>query len=117
MISYQYRFHRRSSLKFLFSNGRTEHSSCMAFRYMLNTKNDLPRIAVVVSKKISKRAVVRNKIRRRIYEIVRQNLECINMPIDIAIIVRSNKIIEISHNELSNAIVKHLNNIIKSVKI
>jgi len=33
-----------------------------------------PRFAVVVGKKISKKAVVRNRLRRQIYEIFRENL-------------------------------------------
>ncbi len=33
-----------------------------------------PRFAVVVGKKVSKKAVVRNRLRRQIYEIFRENL-------------------------------------------
>lgn len=42
--------------------------------YLRTTNSDTTRIAVSVSKKISKQAVVRNKIRRRTYSAVRELL-------------------------------------------
>jgi ribonuclease P protein component len=36
---------------------------------------DYPRIAIVVSKKVSPKAVVRNKLKRRTSEVIRLNLE------------------------------------------
>ncbi|RJR30985.1 ribonuclease P protein component, partial [Candidatus Parcubacteria bacterium] len=45
------------------------------------------RFAVVVSAKISKKATVRNKIRRRIYEILRINLTRMENGYDMIVIV------------------------------
>lgn len=44
----------------------------MSLKYLIRERKGGYRIAVVVSKKVHKSAVTRNRIRRRIYEIVRQ---------------------------------------------
>lgn len=46
-------------------------------------------MAVVVSKKVSRSAVVRNRIRRRLYELVRVHESEITGPFDLAFIVYS----------------------------
>lgn len=57
------------------------------FIYILeNNQNKFPRIAVLVSHKEEKLAVVRNKFRRRIKEIFRLNKHKIVKPVDIVII-------------------------------
>jgi ribonuclease P protein component len=43
----------------------------LALRYLKNERRRDYRVAVIVSRKVSKSAVVRNRIRRRIYEIIR----------------------------------------------
>ncbi len=47
----------------------------VSLKYVANTKRTSYRAAVVVSKKVHKSAVVRNRIRRRVYEIVRLQVE------------------------------------------
>ena len=55
-------------------------------------KNDLGRnrLGVVVSRKVDKRATVRNKIKRRLREIFRLNLKHFSKHFDIVIIARKN---------------------------
>lgn len=72
MISQDYRFHGHGSLNYLHRNGKVARSGHMAIKYVPNSKRDLPRFAVVVSKKVYKSAVKRNRIRRRLYEIIRR---------------------------------------------
>ena len=50
----------------------------MALKYCKNPKRTDYRLAVVVSKKVHKSAVTRNRIRRRIYEIVRKKTDLKN---------------------------------------
>ncbi len=56
--------------------------------YFLKNKLEVNRIGIIVSKKISKKAVVRNKIRRQIKEAYRLNEEKITSGYDIILIAR-----------------------------
>lgn len=70
MISRKHRFHGRGSLNFVYKKGSSVRSEHLALRFAPSRAPDY-RLAVVVSRKVSKSAVVRNRIRRRIYESVR----------------------------------------------
>lgn len=70
MISKLVRFHGRHSLNRVYRQGKIERSKTITLRHGVNNKNHY-RAAVVVSRKVHKSAVVRNRIRRRIYEIIR----------------------------------------------
>lgn len=72
MISKANRFHGHGSLRYVYQHGRTVRGPLMALKYITNPKRDTYRLAVVVSKKVSKSAVKRNRIRRRLYEAVRR---------------------------------------------
>lgn len=58
------------------------------------------RIAVVVSKKVAKSAVERNRIRRRIYEALRLNFEFIPKKTDYIFVVFSKSVAKMPFNEL-----------------
>lgn len=100
MISQKYRFHGHASLKYVFANGRGLRSSFFTVKYIENPNRHHPRVAVVISKKVYKSAVKRNRIRRRVYEIVRPFLETASA-IDIAISVYSPEVLTASHDELT----------------
>ena len=70
MISRPHRFHGHNSLNHVYRKGKVARSQFVNLKYIKN-KGDY-RVAVVVSKKVSKKAVIRNRIRRRIFEIVRK---------------------------------------------
>ena len=57
-------------------------------------------MAVVVSKKIAKSAVTRNKIRRRLYECVRKNEILDNDAIDAVFVVKSDQVASVPHEQL-----------------
>ena len=71
MINRLYRFHGHGSLRYLQKNGETVRGQYFSLRYSKNPKRTKYRLAVIVSRKVSKSAVVRNRIRRRLYESVR----------------------------------------------
>lgn len=70
MISRTHRFHGRTALNYVYRQGSTVRGETVSMRVAHSKRPDY-RLAVVVSKKISKSAVVRNRIRRRIFEAVR----------------------------------------------
>lgn len=57
-------------MNYVYRHGQTVHTANLAMVYMLNQRG-MRRFAVVVSKKVLKSAVGRNRIRRRIYEAIR----------------------------------------------
>lgn len=71
MISRKNRFHGRGGLRRLQSSSKSVRGGTMALKYAPNERRREYRLAVVVSRKVSKSAVVRNRIRRRLYEHVR----------------------------------------------
>jgi len=58
------------------------------FRLIYISNNlSFSRLGVVVSSKVSKRAVVRNKIRRRVYSFTKPYIKIINPTLDMAVII------------------------------
>lgn len=109
MISRKHRFHGHNSLNFLFRRGKTLRAEFMSLRYSSGKYDDY-RLAVVVSKKVSKSSVVRNRIRRRIYEIVR-NLHKESgqqWPSDLSITVYDVRIAEMPHAKVEQSVKKLL---------
>ncbi len=89
MISREYRFHGHGSLRYVSKNAQAMRSKWFAVKAVTNPRRPAPRLAVVVSRKIHKRAVVRNRIRRRVYELLRQELPKLQNVYDIVVIVTS----------------------------
>lgn len=69
MINAAHRFHGHNSLRSVYKYGRTVRSPYLSVRYRASNRDGY-RAAVVVSRKVHKSAVKRNRIRRRIYAIV-----------------------------------------------
>ena len=58
------------------------------------------RIAVVVSKKVEKSAVKRNRIRRRIYEAIRKNMDLVPKKRDYIFVVYTKSVSKLPFTEL-----------------
>jgi ribonuclease P protein component len=71
MISRSHRFHGYNSLRHVYRHGRMARGSQFAVKAALNPRRQTYRVAVVVSRKVNKSAVARNRMRRRLYELVR----------------------------------------------
>jgi ribonuclease P protein component len=74
--------------------------------YMHNSKRKDYRMAVVVSKKTAKSAVVRNRIRRRLYEAVRVQRELDGQPFDVVFVVQNPGLATMPAEELSMQVAK-----------
>jgi ribonuclease P protein component len=109
MIARKHRFHGHNSLNQVYRYGKTVRSEFVALRFA-PSKKDSYRLAVVVSRKVSKSAVVRNRIRRRIYEIVRlYNKESgSSWNYDMVITVFDERIASIPYQDLQQGIIKLL---------
>lgn len=65
------RFHGQAGINKVYSSGKTVRGPNITLKYTHNQSDKPFRVAVVVSKKVHKSAVTRNRIRRRIYAQVR----------------------------------------------
>jgi ribonuclease P protein component len=104
MLSHLHRFHGHGSLRYLYRNGKSSSTKQFSVKYNHNPKRVHSRFAVVVSKKIFKSAVKRNRVRRRLFETVRLQLDEIKPSYDIVITVFSPELIVTPHNQLAQEV-------------
>ena len=104
MIRRGNRFHGRGAIQRLYKTGSSVRTGSLSLKYAPSTRESY-RLAVVVSKKIHKSAVVRNRIRRRIYENVRILSESFARPYDLLITVYDESIASISAEKLHTDVV------------
>lgn len=101
MISSLFRFHGHNSLRYVYSNGKAVRSQLFTIKYVPNSRRRHPRFSIVVSKKVIKSAVGRNRIRRRLYEYVRVNMEKLTGIYDIVIICTSAELRTLPYKDIS----------------
>lgn len=101
MLRKSHRFHGYGSLKSVYAHGKTVRGQLLQLRYMRRDTDRPYRVAVVVSRKVHKSAVVRNRIRRRVYECVRQASQDIKPGTDLVFTVYSERIATIDSAELT----------------
>ena len=104
MISVRHRFHGYGSLRYLHNKGSIVRGQGLSLKYSHNPKSTDYRASVVVSKKVHKSAVIRNRIRRRVYEIIRCNLSP-DSAYDIAYMIYDAAIAEMPAGELAGRVV------------
>lgn len=92
MVSKDHRFQGSSSLRFVHARGTVTRGPQFSVKAIINNHRQTYRVAIVVSKKVSKSAVVRNRIRRRLYELVRKHETGITQPFDILVLVYSDAV-------------------------
>lgn len=104
MFSKSHRFHGYGSLKGVYQRGRTIRGSQISLKYGQRDARRPYRVAVVVSRKVSKSAVVRNRIRRRVYEQVRGQSEQIRPGTDLVFTVFSDQLATLETDKLGKII-------------
>lgn len=100
MISRKNRFHGHGSLRYVYRNGQTVRGPICALKFVRNEKRKDYRLAVVVSKKVSKSAVVRNRIRRRMYEAFRLEAPGFHGPHDMVLTIFNDQAATIPAEEI-----------------
>lgn len=104
MINRSHRFHGYGSLRYTYRHGQTVRGPLCSIKYVSNPKRNTYRLSVVVNKKVSKSAVKRNRIRRRLYEVFRSCETLIHDPIDMVVTVFSDQLAELPINELNQLV-------------
>lgn len=102
MISQKHRFHGQKAITRVYRQGQAVRGAQISLKYLHNNRADHFRVAVVVSRKVHKSAVVRNRIRRRIYEALRNMTTLIGQPWDLVFVVYSDEIATLDYPKLQN---------------
>ena len=87
MLARTYRLRKNSDFQRLYKSGKRFASANFAFYYTPSSM-DYSQLGFVVSKKVSKSAVVRNTLRRRTSAIVEDSFGRIKIPIKAVILIR-----------------------------
>ena len=104
MLAKKFRFHGYGSLKFVYSKGKTARSRYLSLKYCANSRREGSRLAVVVSKKNTKIAPRRNRMRRRIYEAVRARWSMIKPGYDLVITVFDDRVGTVPATEIDQLV-------------
>lgn len=104
MLAKKYRFHGYGSLRYVNKNGLKSRNRFFIVKATRNKRRKDSRVAVVISKKIHKSAVARNRVRRRVYEVVRHELASIPQAHDIVVIVVSAELRFAENTEVTQSI-------------
>jgi ribonuclease P protein component len=105
MLGRRHRFHGYNALRSVYERGRTVRSPHLGLRYGRRSTDRPYRVAVVVSRKVSKSAVIRNRLRRRIYAQVRLAEEVIMPGTDLIFTVFNDKLLTLDPAELNSLII------------
>lgn len=108
MLSQKYRFHGHGSLRYLYRNGQTVRNRALLLKYCENKHRANSRVAVVVGKKIAKSAVKRNRMRRRIFEVVRRHWDHIPEHYDFSLTIFTAEFLTMSAEEVEHNVVSLL---------
>jgi ribonuclease P protein component len=100
MITRAHRFHGYNSLSVVYRRGQTVRNPQLSLKFVAQNHNKHYRLAIVVSRKVSKSAVVRNRIRRRLYETVRTHQDELAPSYDLVVTVFSDQLATMPYQEL-----------------
>ena len=103
MLSKKYRFHSRGGVRYTYAHGKTIRTPKISLVYNENSKG-FQRFAVVVSKKVEKTAVGRNRIRRRVYEAIRAEFQNAPKKQDNIFVIYSKDIATMDFTELCSSV-------------
>ncbi len=101
MLNSKYRFHSRGGVRYVYQKGKTIRTPKISLVFVDNNRG-FTRMAVVISKKVIKSAVGRNRVRRRVYEALRRNFEYIPKKRDYVFIIYSKDILKTPFDDLVN---------------
>lgn len=88
MLSQEYRLRKDKEIKTVFKKGKSFYSKILGVKFLSNELEN-SRFAFVVSNKVSKKAVKRNLLKRRLRGIIQLNLAKIQGNYDVVIITRA----------------------------
>lgn len=86
MLPRKYKLKKNNDFKKVFKKGKYRREDFIGIKFLKNGL-DISRFSFLVGLKISKKAVIRNKIKRKLEEVVRLNLKKIAIGFDVIIFI------------------------------
>lgn len=113
MLAKENRLIKKKDFENLLKNGKTYYSPLFILKVIKN-KLKITRFGFIISKKTTKKAVIRNKIKRRLREIIRKEIKELGSGFDGVIIVKNNPLIfEKDYYQIK----KEINQLIQKAKL
>lgn len=109
MLPKNNRITHRKDFEKIFKEGKGFFTKVMGIKFINNSLEE-SRFGIIISNKISKKAVIRNKLKRQIREIIHADLEKIKTGIDVSIICQPG-IEKLEYEEIKAEIIKILQKI------
>lgn len=104
MLARKNRFHGHSGVRRVYRLGKSVRTSFFSLHTLQNDRVKSTKVAVVVSRKVHKSAVKRNRIRRRIYEQMRHRISDLATPTEIVITVYKPELATMRADEIEKAV-------------
>jgi len=102
MLPLKNRLKKEKDFRRVFDRGRVVNSDLMSVKFLANGMDDT-RVGFIVSKKVFKKAVLRNKIKRMLRETMRGNIEKMKEGFDM-IVMAKGKTSEAQLEEIDEAL-------------
>jgi len=107
MLNKKNRISNRQLIEKLFEKGRLYKNTYFIFRFLPSTE-PVSKFAIIVSKKVSEKAVERNQLRRQVSEAIRLNTSILKTNIVSLVIMKSN-VEKANYEELNKGITDFFN--------
>lgn len=85
MLTKQHRLKKNKDFELVFKRGKTFDGKFLFLKIIKRNNLKVSRFGLVVGTKISKKATIRNKIKRRLRDVIRKRLEDIKSGFDVII--------------------------------
>jgi len=89
MLPKKFRLTSDKDIKLVYKTGKPFLTKFFNFKFKKNSLEE-NRFCIIISNKVDKRAVIKNKIKRQISEIIRLNMKKIRKGYDVTIVVKNN---------------------------
>lgn len=113
MLSKENRLRKRKDFDNIFKNGKAKTGRFIFLKFLKNGLN-VSRFGFIVSLKIAKKAVVRNKIKRRLRQVIKNNINKIKPGFDMVITAKP-EIVNKNYQEIKNELENELENLFKTL--
>ncbi|MEA1962779.1 MAG: ribonuclease P protein component [Patescibacteria group bacterium] len=106
MLPQKNRLSKKKDFDRIFKKGKSSFDGLLGAKALKNNEQEFIRFGIIVSSKISKKAVIRNKIKRRIRNIIAKNYAGSANAKDV-IIISLPKILGKKYNEIERSLGAH----------